>query len=205
MTGSEGEGALVPLREGLAPLFPLTHFFLYPGSLVPLHIFEPRYRQLVTDLLDGSGRLVMGTVPDEHRLELPDSPPIYPVAGLGEIARHEKLPDGRFLIWVFGLARVRVREVESEQPYRRVGFLPLQEIPVLHWRRPDLQQQLETAVKERCKDIPELPEELAITCLTDILTQRLQLSSADTMRLYAEPDVEKRALAALELHAKLGT
>jgi Lon protease-like protein len=172
--------------------------------VLPLHIFEPRYRQLVTDLLDGSGRLVMGTVPDEHRLELPGAPPIYPVAGLGEIARHEKLPDGRFLIWVFGLARVRVREVASEQPYRRVAYLPLQEIPVLHWRRDELQQNLEAAVKERCKDIPELPEELAITCLTDILTQRLQLSSADAMRLYAEPDVEQRALAALELHAQRG-
>jgi Lon protease-like protein len=204
MNSNEGEGALVPMREAQAPLFPLTNFFLYPGSLVPLHIFEPRYRQLVSDLLDGSGRLVMGTVPDEHRLELPEAPPIYPVAGLGEIARHEKLPDGRFLIWVFGLARVRVREVASEQPYRRVAYLPLQEIPVLHWRRDELQQNLEAAVKERCKDIPELPEELAITCLTDILTQRLQLSSADAMRLYAEPDVEQRALAALELHAQRG-
>ncbi|MFM7282755.1 MAG: hypothetical protein ACKO32_13360, partial [Planctomycetia bacterium] len=63
---------------------------------------------------------------------------------------------------------------------------------------------LEAAVKERCKDIPELPEELAITCLTDILTQRLQLSSADAMRLYAEPDVEQRALAALGLHTQRG-
>jgi Lon protease-like protein len=202
MNSNEGEGALVPMQEAQGPLFPLTNFFLYPGSLVPLHIFEPRYRQLVSDLLDGSGRLVMGTVPDEHRLELPGAPPIYPIAGLGEIARHEKLPDGRFLIWVFGLVRVRVREVASEQPYRRVAYLPLQEIPVLHWRRDELQQSLETAVKERCKDIPQLPEELAITCLTDILTQRLQLSSADAMRLYAEPDVERRALAALELHAQ---
>jgi Lon protease-like protein len=202
MNSNEGEGALVPMQEAQGPLFPLTNFFLYPGSLVPLHIFEPRYRQLVSDLLDGSGRLVMGTVPDEHRLELPGAPPIYPIAGLGEIARHEKLPDGRFLIWVFGLVRVRVREVASEQPYRRVAYLPLQEIPVLHWRRDELQQSLETAVKERCKDIPQLPEELAITCLTDILTQRLQLSSADALRLYAEPDVERRALAALELHAQ---
>lgn len=202
---NEGEGALIPVRESIAPLFPLTNFFLFPGSLVPLHIFEPRYRALVTDLLDGNGRLVMGTVPDENRHELAGSPPIHPVAGLGEIARHEKLPDGRFLIWVFGLTRVRVREATSQALYRRVAYEPLQEIPILSWRKDELRGELERAVLARCKDITELPTELAEACLTDILIQRLQLSSAETMRWYAEPDLELRARGVLALHGERPT
>ena len=107
-----------------APLFPLPNFFLFPRSITPLHIFEPRYRQMIEDLLDGNGRLVMGTVKEEHLEELACSPPVHPVACLGEIVRHERLPDGRFLIWLLGVARVRVREVHSIRLYRCVACEP---------------------------------------------------------------------------------
>lgn len=187
--------------RALAPLFPLPNFFLYPGSVVPLHIFEPRYRQMIEDLLDGDGRVVIGTVPDEHAGEMCARPPVHPVAGLGEIARHEKLPDGRFLIWLFGLARVRVHEAESERLYRRVRYEPLQETPVASERRAALRTELERAVLARCKDLDELPSELAEACLIDILLQKLQLGSGETLRLYSEPDLERRAHGVLAAHA----
>ena len=187
--------------RSLAPLFPLPNFFLYPGSVVPLHIFEPRYRQMIEDLLDGDGRLVMGIVPDEHAGELCASPPVHPVAGLGEIARHEKLPDGRFLIWLFGLTRVRVQEAESERLYRRVRYEPLCEVPIAAERRAALRSELERAVLARCKDLSELPAELAEPCLIDILLQKLQLGSSETLQLYSEPDLERRAHGVLLAHA----
>lgn len=187
--------------QPVAPLFALPNFFLFPGSVVPLHIFEARYRQMVDDLLDGNGRLVMGTVPDECSGELDGHPLVHPVAGLGEIARHEKLPDGRYLIWLFGLARVRVREVASERLYRRVNYEPLQEIPIVGWRRAEIRAELERAVLARCKEIDELPPELAEACLIDILIQKLQLASIETMRLYSEPDLERRAHCVLVAHA----
>ncbi len=184
-----------------APLFALPNFFLYPGSVVPLHIFEPRYRQMVEDLLDGDGRLVMGTVPDEHAAEVCGAPPVHPVAGLGEIARHEKLPDGRFLIWLFGLSRVRVCERPSDRLYRRVSYEPFCEVPIADWRRNDVRRELERAVRLRCKEIDELPTELAEACLIDILLQKLQLGSSETLRLYSEPDLERRAHGVLVAHA----
>ena len=65
-----------PLRAGLeprdggnlrvAPLFPLPNVFLFPGCVMPLHVFEPRYRQMVEDLLDGPGQVVMGTLEQDH-------------------------------------------------------------------------------------------------------------------------------------------
>jgi len=197
-----GEASPRPVSQPVAPLFPLPGFFLFPGSIVPLHIFEPRYCQMVDDLIDGCGRLVMGTVPDEYTDQLPCSPPVHPVAGLGEIARHEKLPDGRrYLIWLFGLARVRVHEVASDRLYRRVSYEPLIEIPIVDVRRATLRAELGQAVRARCKEIEELPRDLADACLIDILIQKLQLPPSETMRLYSEPDMERRAHNALAAHA----
>ncbi len=195
-------GSCPPIVQPIAPLFPLPGFFLFPGSIVPLHIFEPRYCQLIDDLIDGNGRLVMGTVPDEYANQLPGSPPVHPVAGLGEIARHEKLPDGRrYLIWLFGLARVRVTEVPSDRLYRRVSYAPLEERPICGTRRAALRSELDLAVRARCKELEELPKDLADACLIDILIQKLQLAPFETMRLYSEPDMERRAHSALAAHA----
>jgi len=199
---STGGSSAPQLVQPVAPLFPLPGFFLFPGSIVPLHIFEPRYCQMIEDLIDGNGRLVIGTVPDEYANQLCGSPPVHPVAGLGEIARHEKLPDGkRYLIWLFGLARVRVREVASDRLYRRVGYEALQEKPIAAEKRASLRAELELAVRGRCKELEELPRDLADACLIDILIQKLQLAPFETSRLYSEPDMERRAHCALAAHA----
>jgi len=199
---SSGASRTQPVPRPVAPLFPLPGFFLFPGSIVPLHIFEPRYCQMIDDLIDGSGRLVMGTVPDEFMSQLPGSPPVHPVAGLGEIARHEKLPDGRrYLIWLFGIGRVRVNEVQSDRLYRRVSYEPLQETPISPDCRSLLRTELEIGVRARCKEIEDLPHDLADACLIDILIQKLQLPAADTLRLYSEPCLERRAHSALAAHA----
>jgi Lon protease-like protein len=77
----------------IVPVFPLPNFFLFPGTAVPLHIFEPRYRQLIEDLLDGPGRLAMAAVSDEDAARGLQNPPFFSIGGLGEI-RHRRFPDG---------------------------------------------------------------------------------------------------------------
>ena len=104
--------------------------------MLPLHIFEPRYRQMVSDLLDRHGRLVMGTIVDGQADEAIGAPKFHEVAGLGEIGRHEELADGRFLIWLIGLGRVRVAEIPSDRLYRRVKIEPLEE-----WDVPDAEER----------------------------------------------------------------
>jgi len=183
-----------------APIFPLPGFFLYPGTVVPLHIFEPRYRQMIEDLLDGPGRLVMGTVVDGHENELAGAPPVYPIAGLGEIGRHERLPDGRFNLLLVGLARVRVHERESDRLYRKVEIETLEEIPVAPERERALRAVLQKAILARCDEFLNLPSLMSITNLADLLIQRMELPIATVQRLYAELDVEKRAGAALREH-----
>ena len=72
--------------------------------------------------------LVISPIKSGHENEASGSPPVYPVGGLGEIVKHTKLPDGRFLITLAGLARVRIGEVPSDEPYRKVEFEALEEI-----------------------------------------------------------------------------
>jgi uncharacterized protein len=185
-----------------APLFPLPNVFLFPGCVMPLHVFEPRYRQMIEDLLDGPGQMVMGTVPVEHAADLAGSPPVRPIGGLGEICRHERLPDGRFLIWLFGLSRVRVREAPSSRLYRRVHVEVLNEIAPPKEREVELRERLRSAILERCEPSTSLPEQLGLPCLADLLLQRLSLPQPQMEALYEEIDVERRAEEALEAHAR---
>jgi Lon protease-like protein len=184
----------------IAPVFPLPRFFLYPGTVVPLHIFEPRYRAMIGDLLDGPGRLVMGTVLPEFERELADAPAMYPTAGLGEIGRHEHLPDGRYNILLVGIRRVKIREVESDRAYRKVEIEALEEIPVAKERQNALRTELQKAILARCNEFLNLPSSMPITNLADLLIQRMDLPLAVVARMYAELDVESRALQVLAEH-----
>src|SRR5260370_6859992 len=90
---SDATSTRPPRALPVVPLFPLPEFFLYPRTVMPLRIFEPRFQQMVEDLLDTSGRLVIGAVVPGHERELMGAPPVHPVAGLGEIVKHEHVPD----------------------------------------------------------------------------------------------------------------
>jgi uncharacterized protein len=186
----------------VAPLFPLPNVFLFPSCVMPLHVFEPRYRTMVEDLLDGPGRMVVGTVLGDHVQHLAGSPPVHPIAGLGEIGRHERLPDGRFLIWLIGLQRVALREVPSDRPYRKVGYIPVREIDVAEEDGHSLRQRLKKAILQRCEASVDLPPDVPIGCLTDILLQRLQLPPSLLSDLYSQPVIARRAKQALEQHER---
>jgi Lon protease-like protein len=97
------------------PLFPLP-LVLFPGTLIPLHIFEPRYRQMVADIMRGPGRFgLLRHDPDEDGPFLNEPGRIGTVA---EVRRHQPLRDGRSMILVFGVERFRTREeVAAGAPY----------------------------------------------------------------------------------------
>lgn len=101
--------------SGRAPLFPLSNVVLFPHALLPLHIFEPRYRQMTADALAGESLIAMALLKS-----IPDTPPpIYDVVGLGRIVAHERLPDGRYHLVLRGVARARIqREIPTDKLYR---------------------------------------------------------------------------------------
>jgi uncharacterized protein len=97
------------------PLFPLPGAILFPRSQLPLHIFEPRYREMVRDALEGSGRIGMiQPHASEH-----EGAPLYPVGCIGEIVGVEELEDGRYNIVLLGCSRFRIiAETDLETAYR---------------------------------------------------------------------------------------
>lgn len=98
------------------PLFPLPGAILFPRSQLPLHIFEPRYREMVSDAVDGAGRIGMI---QPHRLDDDNRAPLFEVGCVGEIVGLEELENGRFNIVLLGSNRFRlIRETEIDALYR---------------------------------------------------------------------------------------
>ena len=97
------------------PIFPLPGAILFPRSQLPLHIFEPRYREMVRDVLDGPGRIGMI---QPHASENKGAP-LYPIGCVGEIVGVEEMDDGRFNIILHGWNRFRmIAEADLETAYR---------------------------------------------------------------------------------------
>ena len=190
-----------PLPGGPVPMFPLPAVFLFPRQPLPLHVFEPRYRQMIEDSLDGPGRIVVGTILDGEYEAQGHVPEVLPVAGLGEIARHDRLPDGRFMIFLFGLGRVELNEVESDAPYRRVEVAPLAEIPPTEEAAERLDGRLREALRKRVGDDLELPDDVPVDALIDLLCTRLDVDAPVMERIFAERDVTRRGELTLAAHA----
>ncbi len=178
-------------------MFPLQEVLLFPGQILPLHIFEPRYRQMIEDSLDGPGRIVMATIRPGTRSEGGSPPAVMHVAGIGEIVRHEKLPDGRFLVWLLGLQRVRIEEVPSDRLYRKVQCMPFEEVPVADTESPDLRAQLREATALRLPRSLQVPEHASTALLTDLLLQTLGAPQHFVAEIFAEANVAERARMAL--------
>jgi len=189
----------------IVPMFPLPDFHLYPHSVAPLHVFEPRYRQMVDDQMDRSGRLVMGTLLEAPDLDPAARPEVLGVAGLGEILQHRRLPDGRYVMMLLGLGRVSIEEVESDRLYRQVRVEPLEEVEPSEVDELRLTTPLREAILSRSTEDYDLPDELDISQLADVLAQILPLPATTRRELYVELDVVARAERVLREHAQLAS
>lgn len=104
-------------------IFPLTGAVLYPGLHLPLHIFEPRYRAMISDALVRDRRI--GMIQPQRPAE---GAPLFQIGCLGKIEEVEALPDGRYNIVLVGEARFRIlRELDVTTPFRQVEAEVLKE------------------------------------------------------------------------------
>lgn len=97
------------------PLFPLPNVVLFPAALLPLHIFEPRYRAMITDALEGERLVGMVMLRPGWEPHYEEAPAVYPVGCAGLITHADRLPDGRYNIILRGLEKFRIL---SERPAR---------------------------------------------------------------------------------------
>lgn len=192
----------VSMSTAPVPVFPLGGLYLFPHQVLPLHIFEPRYRQLIGDLLDGPGRLVIARPSRGERQTATHAPLLQPVAGLGEVMRHERLPDGRYNVWIVGLARVQITEVPSDRLYRMVRCQPFAEIHAEEHEDAVLARRLRVATTARLAQPLDLPESVPTDLLIDLLLQAMRASPRVIERAFGEPSVAERARYVLRIAAR---
>ncbi len=103
----------------IIPLFPLPNLVLFPGIRVPLHIFEPRYRQMIADVAECDAIIGMMLLKGDWERDYHGFPDIYEVGCAGRIGGLVKLPDGRYNLLLDGLGEFRVRREIRDHEYRR--------------------------------------------------------------------------------------
>jgi Lon protease-like protein len=116
------------MEAELLPIFPLTGVVLFPESQAPLHIFEPRYRQMTEAALAGSQRIGMVVIDPEHARDAAGDPPLHPIGCAGVLRQAQQLPDGRYNIVLEGTHRFRILEEPprpAEQLYRAARVEPI--------------------------------------------------------------------------------
>lgn len=123
------------------PLFPLPNVVLFPRAVLPLHIFEPRYRRMTADALTGGKRIAMALLKEGWQQQYHGRPAIEPVVCVGRVIAHEMLDDGRYNLLLQGECRARVLQEDFDLAYRRAELERLDESPVFDV---DLQQARDT-------------------------------------------------------------
>lgn len=194
------------MLPALLPLFPLPGVVLFPGTFLPLHIFEPRYQRLTLDLLDGHRHLVialMRETPDPGDLGL--AAPVFPVGCVAEVVRAEPLPEGRWNVLLQGKAGVHLLEEVPGRPYRQARTRPLpfegdRLWPGPHRRR--LQDALDAfadaeGIQAQMKELAALPLEDAARLFT--LAMALEFEPTERQFLLESPDLPTLADRLLQL------
>jgi hypothetical protein len=111
----------------LLPIFPLPNVVLFPNVFLPLHIFEPRYREMVADALSNDRLIGMVLLKPGWEHEYEGRPAVYPIGCSGLITHVDRLDDGRYNIVLRGVERFRIIEEDSELSYRRASVEPVVE------------------------------------------------------------------------------
>jgi Lon protease-like protein len=192
---------------GDLPVFPLPQAVLFPRGLVPLHIFEPRYRSMVACCMASHHAMVLARISSDAGLDEEERPRFERVAGLGLIVQHQLLPGGRSNIVLQGMARVAIEERPSADPFRRVRATVLRDegLDVSASDRRALVALASTCANELRKqtDIEfTVPPDATPDALADLCAQYLLLDADVRQAMLEERDVAtrvKRVIGALAI------
>jgi uncharacterized protein len=189
---------------GKARLFPLPNLVLFPYVMQPLHVSEPRYRDLLEDALAGDRLIAMAVLAPGWERNYEGRPAIHPTACLGRITACCRLADGTYNVLLLGLRRVKiVRELAAARRFReaevevREDVYPAQQAA----RRAGLQQALRQGLMRVLPTLPEANEQLdqlldndiPLGMLSDLIGYMLDIGLADKQALLDEPNVDRRA------------
>lgn len=119
------------MPETLLPIFPLPNVVFFPRIILPLHIFEPRYKQMVREVLQNEGSLGVVLLQSGWQKDYFGTPSVHKIGCMGRIENYEKLPEGRFNILLNGMRRFEIVRFVQERPYRLAAVRLLEEKPFI--------------------------------------------------------------------------
>ena len=188
----------------LIPIFPLPNAVLFPNVFMPLHIFEARYRAMVSEALGGDRIIGMVLLKAGFEADYNGRPPIYPVGCAGVITHSEPLADGRFNIVLKGMEKFRVIGEDHSKSYR---LATIESIPEriadgdrveLHRLRQRLEALLAAAVEREGGD-PKFPPAMADEDLVNALAQYMGLEPLERQALLERDGLVARCHGLIEL------
>ena len=181
------------------PVFPLPRVVFFPGTALPLHLFEPRYRRMVEDCVEGGPNAMAVTLlapgwEDDYE----GNPPISEIAGAGRIVGHQQRPDGTHDIILHGLHRVRLEELPTpDVPYRLARAIPIEDsgtaAPSDIMAMMAVAMSVASRVRERQPDFSlQVSAELPAGRAADVVADQLVVSPNDRQRILQAVDVRER-------------
>lgn len=186
------------------PLFPLPNVVLFPNVFLPLHIFEPRYRAMIGDALDGDRIVGMVLLRPGYEADYEGRPPVFPIGCAGLITHAEPLGDGRYDVVLRGLDRFRIAQEDATRPYRIAHVSGLPDL-VTDAHRAELRRHrhrieaLLVAAIERTGAQPKFPPAVPDEDLVNALAQYLELDPLERQALLERDGVLDRCRGLIEL------
>jgi Lon protease-like protein len=186
------------------PLFPLPNVVLFPNVFLPLHIFEPRYRTMVGDAVEGDRIIGMALLRPGYEADYEGRPPVYEIGCAGVITHSQALADGRYEIVLRGMEKFRITSEDTSRPYRIAYIDALSEVipPVdvqpLRHQRQRLEAVLAAAI-ERVRAEPKFPPSVPDEDLVNALAQYLDLDAVEHQALLECNGVLARCRSLIEL------
>jgi Lon protease-like protein len=186
------------------PIFPLPNVVLFPNVFLPLHIFEPRYRDMVSDALEEDRIIGMVLLRPGWEGTYEGRPPVYPVGCAGLITHAERLADGRFNIVLQGLEKFRIQDEDASRSYRLARVDSIEESmgdrdkEEMRMARRRLEALLVPQPKGRGAD-PKVPPSMPDEDLVNALAQYLELEPVEKQALLERNGLLARCLSLIEL------
>ena len=186
------------------PLFPLPSTVLFPNVFLPLHIFEPRYRSMVREALDGDRIIGMVLLNPGYEVEYEGRPAIYDIGCAGVITHTEALPDGCYNIVLRGMEKFRVTAEDKGKAYR-MGVIQSQPEDLDEPTREQLRRQrmrLEAVLAsalERAGSEPRFPPAIPDDDLVNGLSQYMRLTPIERQALLEREGVLARCQSLIDL------
>jgi Lon protease-like protein len=186
------------------PIFPLPSVVLFPNVFLPLHIFEPRYIDMVRDALKGERMIGMVLLRPGWEPDYEGRPAVYSIGTAGLITFVEEHPDGRFNIVLRGFEKFRILEEDHSKRYRIARVQPLMEEPspadreVIRAERRKLEALLVPQPTGRGVD-PKVPPSMSDDDLVNALSQYLELEPVEKQALLEREGLVARCRSLIDL------